>query len=161
MSKYLLRYNQYSIYKQHYGGYRMSTLIRFGISMEDELLKQFDRYIIEKNYSNRSEAIRDLIRDNLIRKQWADPNEQVLGSLTIVYDHHQRKLVDKLLDLQHDSSCDIVATMHVHVDHHNCMEMMVLRGTAATVREVADKIIATKGVKHGKLHTTTRGEGLH
>lgn len=136
----------------------MAELVRFGVSMEPDLLKVFDGYILEKGYKNRSEAIRDLIRSNLIEKEWEEGNSDVVGTITIVYDHHKWKLTDTLTDIQHSYHNSIVSTLHVHLDHNNCLEVLIVRGKAKEVKKISEQLISTKGVKHGKLITTTSGK---
>ena len=136
----------------------MSELIRFGVSIESHLLDQFDRLIQQRNYSNRSEAIRDLIRNELVHQEWKDEETEAVGTVTIIYDHHVRDLSSVLTSVQHDFNEQIISTMHVHLDHHNCLEVLAVRGKTKTIRQIADTLISIKGVKHGKLVMTTRGE---
>jgi len=136
----------------------MSDLIRFGISIENHLLEQFDRLIHNRNYSNRSEAIRDLIRDELVRDEWRDSETDSVGTITIIYDHHVGDLSHILTSVQHDFSVNIISTMHVHLDHDNCLEVLAVKGKTKTIRQIADRLISIKGVKHGKLVTTTSGK---
>lgn len=138
----------------------MTELARFGISMDQRLLEQFDELISRKGYRNRSEAIRDLIRDTLVDDQWSRPEEEAVGTVTLVYDHHTRDLADKLTEQQHDQHDLIIAALHAHLDHHNCLEVIVVKGRADQVRHLADNLIGTRGVKHGKLVTTTTGRSL-
>lgn len=138
----------------------MPETIRFGISIDDRLLQRFDALISEKGYVNRSEAIRDLIRNALVEEQWAHGDEEAVGTVTLVYDHHTRDLSDKLTEQQHSHHDAIVSALHVHLDAHHCLEVVVVRGKAQEVRRLADELIGTKGVKHGKLVTTTTGQGL-
>ncbi len=138
----------------------MPDLSRFGISMDSQLLSRFDGLIERKGYANRSEAIRDLVRNALVEEQWALDDEETIGAVTIVYDHHARELADKLKARQHEQHRSIVSTLHVHLDHDNCLEVIVVRGKAREVRQLADSLIGAKGVKHGKLATTTTGKGL-
>ena len=138
----------------------MSQLSRIGVAIDSALLKKFDKLIRRRGYTNRSEAFRDLIRDELIEKSWEAPNRPVVGTVTIVYDHHVRMLSEHLTDMQHDHHSNILSTLHVHLDHDNCLEVVVVRGKAATVKKIADQLISTKGVKHGKLTITTTGAGL-
>ena len=135
----------------------MSDLCRIGVAIDEDLLGQFDGLLERKGYSNRSEAFRDLIRDALVREETTDPECEAVGTLTLVYDHHVRQLADKLTDMQHDHFREIISTLHVHMDHDNCLEVLVLRGRAGAVRRIADKLISTKGVKHGRLTLTTAG----
>ncbi|KPL15149.1 MAG: nickel-responsive regulator [Bacteroides sp. SM23_62] len=136
----------------------MSELIRFGVSIENHLLQQFDRLIQQRNYSTRSEAIRDLIRNELVHEQWKDSEAGSIGTVTIIYDHHVRDLSSILTSVQHDFNEQIISTMHVHLDHYNCLEVLAVKGKTKTIREIADRLISIKGVKHGKLVMTTRGE---
>lgn len=138
----------------------MSTTVRFGISIDENLLQQFDELIGNKGYSNRSEALRDLMRDALVEQQWSQEDEETVGTVTLVYDHHTRDLSDKLTEHQHSHHQAIISVLHVHLDAHNCLEVAVVRGTSREVRKLADELIGTKGVKHGKLVTTTSGKDL-
>lgn len=131
------------------------AITRFGISLDDRLLKRFDRLIMEKGYANRSEAIRDLIRDSLVKEEWEEGTKETVGTITLVYSHHTRELPDTLADLQHNFYASIISTMHVHLDRHNCLEVLVVRGRAGDIKKIADRLIGTKGVKHGRLSVTT------
>jgi CopG family nickel-responsive transcriptional regulator len=133
----------------------MSLLSRFGVSLEEALLDAFDRSIGGLGYQNRSEAIRDLIRDHLIQKQIEQGHAEVIGVVTLVYDHRVHRLSDMLADMQHKAEVAVNASLHIHLDEHNCLEVIVIRGRADKVHEVAGKLIATKGVQNGKLVTTT------
>lgn len=135
----------------------MSELARIGVAIDSALLERFDRLIGERGYVNRSEAFRDLIRDELIQKSWESPDADVVGTVTLVYDHHVRMLSERLTDMQHDHHRNILSTMHVHLDHHNCLEVIVVKGKAKNVQKIADGLISTKGVKHGHLTLTTSG----
>jgi CopG family nickel-responsive transcriptional regulator len=135
----------------------MSGLSRIGVAIDSDLLEKFDRLIGQRGYTNRSEAFRDLIRDELVEKTWESPESQVVGTVTLVYDHHVRLLNEKLTGIQHDFHHSILSTLHVHLDHDNCLEVLVVRGKSADVRKVADVLISTKGVKHGRLTITTTG----
>ncbi len=137
----------------------MSTLIRFGISLEKNLSDKFDNLINDKGYKNRSEAIRDLLRERLIKQDWQESGE-VAGAIVLVYDHHKRELVDKILDIQHDYSKYIISSQHVHLDHDNCLETIAVKGAAKNLIKLSDKLKAVKGVKHGELVMTTTGKGL-
>ncbi len=139
---------------------RRATLCRIGVAIDSDLLERFDRLIRQRGYTNRSEAFRDLIRDQLVEQSWESPEEQVVGTVTLVYDHHVRLLNEKLVDLQHDHYHHILSTLHVHLDPDHCLEVLVLRGKSQQVRRIADTLIATKGVKHGRLTVTTTGAGL-
>lgn len=138
----------------------MAGITRFGVSLDGTLLKRFDRLIERKGYGNRSEAIRDLIRETLVREQWEFGTDEAVGTITLVYDHETRDLADKLTDLQHAHYETIVSTLHVHLDAHNCLEVLVLRGKAAGLKEIADRLIGTRGVKHGTFSATTEGKTL-
>lgn len=138
----------------------MSELVRFGISIDGRLLDRFDELIERKGYVNRSEALRDLIRNTLVDDQWTRGDEEIVGTVTLVYDHHTRDLSDKLTEQQHSHHGSIVSALHVHLDAHHCLEVVVVRGKASAVRALADELIGTKGVKHGKLVTSTTGKDL-
>lgn len=133
----------------------MPKVIRFGVSLEDDLLRSFDRSIAEMGYANRSEAIRDLIRDHLIQKKVAKGEGEIVGVVTLVYDHRTHRLGDTLADMQHKAQVAVNASLHIHLDVHNCLEVIVIRGDGGKVHEVAGKLIATKGVQNGKLVTTS------
>lgn len=139
----------------------MGETVRFGISMDEELLESFDRLIEQKGYANRSEAIRDLIRAAQVELDWEEGEKEGVGTVTLVYNHHVRDLSDKLTEHQHAHHDQIVSALHVHLDAHNCLEVLVVRGKVRDVRRIADELIGVKGVKHGKLVMTTTGEGLH
>lgn len=138
----------------------MAEIVRFGVSMDDRLLEKFDKLIEGKGYSNRSEAVRDLIRNALVEEQWANADEEAVGTVSLVYDHHTRELSDKLTEHQHSHHREIVSALHVHLDAHHCLEVVVLKGKAGKIRHLADELIGTKGVKHGRLMTTTTGREL-
>jgi CopG family nickel-responsive transcriptional regulator len=135
-------------------------ITRFGVSLDEGLLARFDRLIGGKGYANRSEAIRDLIRDSLVRDQWELGDADAVGTLTLVYDHETRELEDRLTELQHAHYKAIVSTLHVHLDAHHCLEVLVLRGKAALLKSIADKLIGTRGVKHGTFSATSEGKAL-
>ncbi|NLV24487.1 MAG: nickel-responsive transcriptional regulator NikR [Deltaproteobacteria bacterium] len=138
----------------------MSHLLRFGISIDSRLLKQFDDLIAEKGYVNRSEAIRDLIRDTLVTEASASAEEEIVGTVTLVYDHHTRELARQLNDRQHASHGSVISALHVHLDEHNCLEVIVVKGKAGDVKKLADEMIGARGVKHGKLVMTTTGKNI-
>ncbi|MDI6870726.1 MAG: nickel-responsive transcriptional regulator NikR [Bacillota bacterium] len=138
----------------------MHELVRFGVSMAPELLERFDGLIRRKGYTNRSEAIRDLVRNSLVEEESQQEESEVAGTVTLIYDHHVIGLSDLLNDLQHDFYQAIVSTLHVHLDAHHCLEVLVLQGKAGEVRRIADRLISVKGVKHGKLTLTSTGKGL-
>lgn len=137
----------------------MSNLVRFGISLEKALIEKFDRYIKERNYSNRSEAFRDLIRQELIKKEWQD-GDDVAGAITLVYDHHRKDLLNKITDIQHNYQKEIISTQHVHLDHDNCLEIIAVRGKSSEVWRLADTLKSIKGVKHGTLSMSSTGAGI-
>jgi CopG family transcriptional regulator, nickel-responsive regulator len=139
----------------------MSDITRFGISIENSLLTSFDRLIDGKGYQNRSEAIRDLIRSSLVEAKWEAGDEEMVGTVTLVYNHHVRDLADKLTEHQHQHHHEVVSALHVHLDAHNCLEVLVLRGLASDIKQIADELIGVKGVKHGKLVMTTAHEDRH
>ncbi len=134
-------------------------LARFAISIDRKLIERFDRSLNEKGYTNRSEAVRDLIRDSLVEGEW-ESDKEVVGTITLVYNHHTRELPDTLNDIQHDSYNSIISNLHVHLDQHNCLEVMVVRGKSSVVKKIADRLIGTKGVVHGKLTMATTGKNL-
>jgi CopG family nickel-responsive transcriptional regulator len=129
----------------------MSELSRIGVAIDAELLEQFDSFITSQGYENRSEAFRDLIRERLVSAAIASPSAPVVGTITLIYDHHSRLLPDKLMELQHDHHDLIIATTHAHLDHHTCLEVIVVKGKSSRVRALADLMISTKGVHHGRL----------
>ncbi len=139
----------------------MPGVTRFGISMDNKLLYRLDQEIVKRGYPNRSEAIRDLIRNQLVELDWSQDLEEVAGTLTMVYNHHVRGLSELLLELQHQYHHLIISVMHVHLEHEHCLEVLVIKGKAAEAKELANKIIGTKGVKHGKLTITSTGESLN
>jgi len=136
---------------------------RIGISLEKDLLAQFDRLIADKGYENRSEAVRDLIREALVHREWAShpAGAEQVAVVALVYDHDSSSLSQKLAHLQHENHRAVVSSLHVHMDAHNCLEVLVLRGKAGTVLKMGEGLAATKGVKFGKLVPATTGEGLH
>ena len=139
----------------------MGKLVRFGVAMDEELLGRFDELVARRGIAtNRSEAVRDLVRDALVDAEWEDSAEEIVGTITMVFDHHASDLSEKLDTLQHAHFDQIVSSMHVHLDAHNCLEVIVVRGTSSDVRDIADGLLGTKGVKHGKLVTTTSGRHL-
>jgi len=135
-------------------------IVRFGVSMEKSLLKSFDELISRKGYTNRSEAVRDLIRDRLVEEEWRGGEKEMIGTITLVYNHHTRGLSDTLTDLQHHFHELIISTMHLHLDEENCLEVLAVKGRADKIKAVADKLISVRGVKHGKLTMTTTGKEL-
>lgn len=138
----------------------MEKVSRFGVSIPQDLVEAFDASIQEQGYSTRSEAIRDMMRDYLVERQWESGEGVVVGTVTLVYNHETRELTHALTDLQHHFSDSIVCATHVHLDEHNCLEVIVVKGKMEQVRAIADRLISTKGVKHGKLVCTTTGSHL-
>jgi CopG family nickel-responsive transcriptional regulator len=138
----------------------MADLVRFGVSIPDDLLEKFDQLISGKGYTNRSEAIRDLIRDRLVEDQWSESGHDVVGTVTVVYNHEQSDLAQKLTEIQHKKHDLIVSAVHVHLDHHNCLEVLIMRGVSDEVRKAGELLISTRGVKHGKITMTTTGKEL-
>lgn len=137
----------------------MSSIARFGVSLDKELLEKFDKLIGVKNYTNRSEAIRDLIRQELVGKQWAS-GEEIAGAITLIYDHHKRELVNKLMDIQHNFGGIIISSQHIHLDHSNCLEIIAVKGSPKEAQRLADSLKSVKGVKHGTLSMSTTGKDI-
>ena len=125
----------------------VGELSRIGVAIDSDLLERFDQLISQRGYTNRSEAFRDLIREELVERAWESPASEVVGTVTLVYDHHVRLLNEKLTDMQHEYHRSILSTLHVHLDHDNCLEVLVVKGRASEVQRIADALIATKGVK--------------
>lgn len=138
----------------------MAEIVRFGISADERLLERFDALIAEKGYVNRSEAVRDLIRNALVEEQWERGEEEAVGTVTLVYDHHSSDLAERLTEQQHTHHQEIISTLHIHLDEHHCMEVVVLRGRAAEIARLANVLIGTKGVKHGKFVASTTGHDV-
>ncbi len=140
----------------------MGEISRFGVSVDDDLLQSFDQLINGQGYENRSEALRDLMRDALVKSRLENSPEEseALGSLTLVYDHHASELNDKMNELQHDHHDLVVSVLHVHVSHDDCMEVIVLRGAVREIRSLADGLLSLKGVKHGRLFVTLSSEQM-
>jgi CopG family nickel-responsive transcriptional regulator len=138
----------------------MTDLVRFGVSMDTELLAAFDALIRRKGYANRSEAIRDLVRDVLIKTEWESDDGPTAAALCLVYDHHVPDLTERLTRIQHDSGELIVSTLHVHLTHRDCLEVIVLKGLPSRIRALADRLLTDRGVKHGQLVMTTTGQHL-
>ena len=130
-------------------------LKRFSVSLDEDLLKKFDSYILEQSYSNRSEAVRDMIRKGLVQQEW-ESNDQVVGVITLVYDHHRPQLQERVTELQHEFYNIITSSTHVHMDHHNCLEVTIAKGRASDVQELARGLIALRGVKDGSLTMSPR-----
>ncbi|MFH0739471.1 MAG: nickel-responsive transcriptional regulator NikR [Candidatus Omnitrophota bacterium] len=137
----------------------MPKLVRFGVSLDQELLERFDRLIKERDYTCRSEAFRDLIRQELVQKQWQGAGE-IAGAITLIYDHHKRELVNKLMDIQHDFGNVIISSQHIHLDHSNCLEIIAVKGSAKKAQKLADSLKSVKGVKHETLSMSTTGKDI-
>jgi CopG family nickel-responsive transcriptional regulator len=135
-------------------------VVRFSVSVPRELAKQLDRMAHEKGYNNRSLAVADMIRAHLVEHRQNLGDQDIAGTITLVYDHHKQHVQAALTDIQHDHHEVIVSTLHVHLDHHNCLEVLVVRGKAGVIKRIADELIAAKGVKHGKLTVTSSGKDL-
>ena len=134
----------------------MGQLVRTGLSLESDLLRQFDAAIRHKGYQNRSEAIRDLIREHLVQEQ-VEENKTIVGTLTMVYDHHRPQLTEKLIAAQHHAASQVLAATHVHLDHHHCLEVIIMKGKAGDIRRLADHLLSLRGVNHGRLVVTSSG----
>jgi len=137
-----------------------TNVTRFGVSIQDKLLVRFDEMIEKRGYTNRSEAIRDLIRDAIVDEDLSNQDDEAVGSVTLVYDHHTRALSEKLTGHQHSHHNEIISALHVHLDNHHCLEIVVVKGKIKKIKKMADGLIGTKGVKHGKLMLTTSGKNL-
>ncbi len=137
----------------------MPGLIRFGVSLDKGLLREFDIRLKQKNYSSRSEAIRDLIREDAVRQEWFRGSE-VTGSVNLVYDHHKRQLLNYLMDIQHDFHDNILSTQHIHLDHNNCLEIIVVKGDPKRIEALYSKLKSAKGVKHASFAMSTTGKGI-
>jgi CopG family transcriptional regulator, nickel-responsive regulator len=139
---------------------KTETVTRFSVSLPPSLLDQLDQMAREKSYDNRSLAIADMIRAHLVEHRQKFSSEEIAGTITLVYDHHKQHVQETLTDIQHDHHDVILSTVHVHLDHHNCLEVLLVRGKAGVIRKIADELIAAKGVKHGKLTVTTTGKDI-
>lgn len=135
------------------------SLIRFGVSIEKDLLEKFDRFIKDKKYTNRSEAFRDLIRRELVQKQWQG-NHEIAGAITLIYNHHKKELVNKLMDIQHDFGGVIISAQHIHLDHDNCLEIIAVKGRPGEAQKLSDSLRSVNGVKHGTLSMATTGKDI-
>lgn len=134
------------------------ALCRFSLSMPAELVEQLDAMRLAKGYANRSQAVADMVRDRLIEHLGQTGSHEIAGTITLVYDHHKRHIQARLTDIQHDHGDTILSALHVHLDHHNCLEVLAVQGQGQAIQKLADALIATKGVKHGKLTVTTTGK---
>jgi CopG family nickel-responsive transcriptional regulator len=132
----------------------MGILSRIGIALDSDLLKRFDRSIERRGYTNRSEAFRDLIRDRLVKERTAEPDATVVGTITLIYDHHAHGITEKLTEAQHAHHELVVSTSHAHLDHDSCLEVLIVHGKSAAVEHFADLLIGLKGVQHGRLVMT-------
>ena len=137
----------------------MSELVRFGVSLPDDLLQRFDELIRRKNYASRSEAFRDLIRQELVKKEWEE-DVAIAGAITLIYDHHKRSLLSTITDIQHGFQEIIISTQHVHLDHNNCLEIIAVKGLSSAVQRLADALKAIKGVKHGTISMSSTGKAI-
>jgi CopG family transcriptional regulator, nickel-responsive regulator len=140
--------------------HKTEGVVRFTVSVPRVLAKQLDQMTREKGYDNRSLAVADMIRAGLVEHHQHISNHEIAGTITLLYDHHKQHVQAALTDIQHDHHEVIISTLHVHLDHHNCLEVLVVRGQAALVKRIADELIAAKGVKHGKLTVTSTGKDL-
>ena len=137
----------------------MAKVVRFGVSLDADLLGKFDKLIHKKKYQNRSDAIRDLIRETLVEEEW-EHDQIIAGGIGIVYDHHQKQLVNKLMNIQHDFHNTVVSSQHIHLDHDNCLEIVVVKGIAKEVQDLYNHLKATKGIKHISILRSTTGQEL-
>ena len=135
------------------------NVTRYTVSVPSSLMNAFDELVRRRHYTNRSEALRDLMRSAMVDERWGEDDAEVMGTVTVVYDHHQRELSQRLTSLQHDAYDMVICTTHVHLDQHHCLEVIVLRGRAARVKEMAEALIGTRGVLHGKLVCTAVAHG--
>ena len=138
----------------------MGSTIRFGVSLDSDLLERFDALCDQRGYQTRSEAIRDLIRNTLVQQEWEDSQQEIAATLTMVYDHHKSDLAQRITNAQHDAHHLIDTTLHVHLDHHNCFEVLVLKGAVEDIKSLGQRLISLKGVMFGKLSLATTGENL-
>jgi CopG family nickel-responsive transcriptional regulator len=138
---------------------KMKALKRFGVSLEKELLGQFDRLLRKRGYTNRSKALADLVRGRLVEETWEEGGE-VVGTITMLFDHHKRELSERLTELQHEFYRNIISSQHIHLDQDNCLEVIIVRGKASLIRKLTSLMAARKGVKHVRLTITSTGKGL-
>lgn len=139
---------------------KKTPVARISVSLPQKLLSQYDEMVKEKGYDDRSPAVADMMRAQLVEHREKTGNGEIAGTITLVYDHHTQHVQEALTEIQHDHHDVIVSTMHVHLDHHNCLEVLVVRGKATQIKKIADELIAAKGVKHGKLTVTSTGKDL-
>jgi len=137
----------------------MSNIFRFGISLPKDLIDKFDRLIKDRKYTNRSKAFGDLIRQELVKREWQE-GKKIAGAVILIYDHHKRELLNKITDVQHDFQKVIISTQHIHLDHNNCLEIIAIKGDPKEAQNLADTLKAIKGVKHATLSMSSTGEGI-
>ena len=138
----------------------MAKITRFSVSVETELLEKFDGIIEKMDYKSRSEAIRDLIRERLVSEEWKEEEKETVGVLGLVYEHEIRELTETLNRIQHQNIDTIISSAHIHLNHHNCLEVIILKGKSVLIKKIADELLSTRNVKHGKLIMTTTGSGI-
>lgn len=138
----------------------MNNIKRFGVSIESALIEKFDDYIKSKNYTNRSEALRDLIRKEFVEEEWSNSERNAAGAIVLVYDHHKRELIDNLTDIQHDYHKIIISTQHIHLDHRICLEIIVVKGKIIEIYQLESKLKSIKGVKHISLSKSTLAKDI-
>lgn len=138
----------------------MEKVSRFGVSVDTNLLRRFDKLIKKLGYRSRSEAFRDLIRERLVSEEWKDEKKETVGILALVFSHDTRELTEILTRIQHEYLDVVVSSTHIHLDHHNCLEVIILKGRSRPIRKISNQLLATKNVKHGKLITTTTGKNI-
>ncbi len=141
-------------------GRKMSKVFRFGVSLPKDLIDKFDKLIKEKNYTSRSKALGDLIRQELIKKEWQEGKE-IAGAITLIYNHHKRELLSKITDIQHNFQKVIIFTQHIHLDHDNCLEIIAIRGNPKEAQKLVDRLRSVKGVKHATLSMSSTGKGIN
>jgi CopG family nickel-responsive transcriptional regulator len=137
----------------------MADLVRTGVSLERQLLARFDKVIARKGYHNRSKAIRDIIRDQIVDEE-ADENKIVAGTLTMIYDHHRPSLTERLIEAQHHAAGKVLAATHVHLSHDYCLEVVIMKGRSGEIKRLGDQILSFRGVKHGRMVITSTGKNL-
>lgn len=135
----------------------MNKITRFGVSLETELLDSFDNLINKLGYKKRSEAIRDMMRERLVIEEWKDEEKETVGILGLVYSHETRELTETLIRIQHQRLDLILSSTHIHLDHHNCLEVVIMKGKSLLIKKISDELLSTRNVKHGKLIMTTTG----
>jgi len=138
----------------------MEKTIRFSISLESELSRKFDSWMKKNGYENRSEAVRDLIRDKLVEEEWKDDSKEVVAVLSLVYSHDSPELPRVLTDIQHQHHSLVISSTHIHLDKHNCLEVIIMKGQAGVIKKVASELLSLRRVKHGRLMMTTTGEDI-